>query len=145
MLEHQTGKQSIFNILMKPMSPTIIHMYDVAAPPEPAPPPEPATLAPLGDATLESATLAPLGDATLESATLASATLAPLGDATLESATLEPPTPPTTPETPKPVVFVTPMRYEFHTVVVLKKWWAAISCKSCKSVEAVGFPVTRHN
>ncbi len=129
MLEHQTGKQSIFNILMKPMSPTIIHMYDVAAPaaPEPVAPPEPAALAPLGDAPLE--------DATLESATLA-----PLGDAALE-----PPTPPTTPETPKPVVFVTPMRYEFHTVVVLKKWWAAISCKNCKTAESVGFPVTRHN
>jgi len=106
MLEAQ-GKPSIFRILMKPVAPTIVHMFDTLHVSE-----VPAALAPLGDA--------PLGET-------------PIVDVT--------PTPPTTPETPKPIVFITPLRYELHTVVVLKKWWAALSCKQCKTAEKVGFPV----
>jgi hypothetical protein len=116
MLEAQ-GKPSIFRILMKPVAPTIVHMFDTLHVSE-----VPAALAPLGDAPLGDA---PLGDA-------------PLGGTPIVDVT---PTPPSTPETPKPIVFITPLRYELHTVVVLKKWWAALSCKQCKTAEKVGFPV----
>ena len=129
------GKPSIFRIIMKPVAPTIIHMYDIPPVTE-----EPVKV----DGT---AAPVPLGTAALEPAAPEPVALAPLGAAPLPPIDEEPPTvdvtptPPTTPDIPKPVVFVSPLRYEFHTVVVLKKWWATLSCKHCKTVEQVGFPV----
>ena len=128
MLEAQ-GKPSIFRILMKPVAPTIIHMYDIPPVAE-----EPVKVD--GAAGPEPAALEPV---TPEPVTPEPVALAPLED---EPPTVDvTPTPPTTPDTPKPIVFVSPLRYEFHTVVVLKKWWAALSCKHCKTAEKVGFPV----
>ncbi len=119
-LLEQQGKPSIFRILMQPVSPTILHMPDTHL------------LPPVVEIPKVEEPAVPSPTVPLEPS---------------PAVTLEPePSPavaPTTPETPKPVVFVTQMRYEFHTVVVLKKWWATLSCKHCKSVEPVGFPVTR--
>jgi hypothetical protein len=49
--------------------------------------------------------------------------------------------PPMVEETLRPEVIIPPQRYELHTVVVLKKWWRTLTCRSCKT-DAVGFKLT---
>jgi len=69
------------------------------------------------------------------------AVAAGLEPAALEPAAPEPAAPPSTPDTPKPVIFITPLRYELYTVVVLKKWWRKLTCRGCKT-DVVGFKPT---
>jgi hypothetical protein len=139
MLEQQ-GRPSIFRVLMQPMSPTIIHMSDMHISEKPMKPAAaPATLVPLEDAVPEPVTPEPV---TPEPVTPEPVTPEPV---TPEPVTPEPDTvpltPPSSPDTPRPVIFVTPMRYEFHTEVVLKKWWRALTCRNCKT-ESIGFKPT---